>query len=104
MSTTRFASNKRAIAECDICGFRYKLKRLKEIFRNERGTNILACPTCWNEDHPQQQLGRYPVVDAIAIRNPRPDFVGYASSRAIIVPVTAVALRLYLGTVAVSTT
>ena len=27
--TVSFASNKRAIAECDICGFRFKLKELR---------------------------------------------------------------------------
>ena len=29
--SSKFASSKRAIAECDICGFRYKLKQLKEL-------------------------------------------------------------------------
>ena len=48
-----FASNKRAIAECDICGFQYKLKDLRSLVVRGRDTNLLACVVeCWNEDHP----------------------------------------------------
>ena len=77
----RFASNKRAIAECDICGFQYKLKELRSLIVRGRDTNILACPTCWGPDHPQNKQGLFPVHDPQAIRNPRPDFAGRASSR-----------------------
>lgn len=69
----RFASGKRAIAECDVCGQRYKLKRLKPLVIKTKITNIMACPECWNPDHPQLQLGMYPVDDPQALRNPRPD-------------------------------
>ena len=85
--SNRFASTKRAIAECDICGFQYKLRELKNLIRKGRDTNLKACPTCWNPDHPQNSLGKYPVDDPQAIRDPRPDFAGYAQSRAQIVPV-----------------
>lgn len=69
----RFASGKKAIAECDVCGQRYKLKRLKPLVIKTKITNIMACPECWNPDHPQLQLGMYPVDDPQALRNPRPD-------------------------------
>ena len=69
----RFASGKKAIAECDVCGFRYKLKELKALTIKTRNTNILACPACWTPDQPQLQLGMYPVDDPQALRNPRPD-------------------------------
>ena len=85
----RFASGKNAIAECDVCGFRYKLRELRNLVKKDKVTNIMACPTCWNEDHPQNKLGMYPVDDPQAIRNPRPDFAGYAQSRAQIVAVTS---------------
>ena len=85
----RFASSKNAIAECDICGFRYKLHELRSLIQKDKVTNIMACPTCWNEDHPQNKLGMYPVDDPQAIRNPRPDFAGYAQSRAQIVVINA---------------
>ena len=32
--SNRFTSGKKAIAECDICGFRYKLKELRNIVTN----------------------------------------------------------------------
>jgi hypothetical protein len=73
----KFASGKNAIGECDICGFRYKLSELKVVVVNMIPTNTLACCTCWDIDHPQWQLGRWPVEDPQAIRNPRPDFSGY---------------------------
>lgn len=69
----RFASGKKAIAECDRCGFRYKLKRLKQLVIKTKNVNLLVCPTCWEQDHPQLQLGMYPVDDPQALRNPRPD-------------------------------
>jgi hypothetical protein len=34
---------------------------------------IKVCKSCWNSDHPQLQLGMYPVNDPQAIRQPRPD-------------------------------
>ncbi len=70
---SRFASAKRALAECDICGFQYKLRELKNLIRKGKDTNLKACPTCWNPDHPQLKLGEFPVDDPQAIRNPRPD-------------------------------
>lgn len=69
----QFASGKFAIAECDVCGFRYMLTELRELVIKTKKTNILACPTCWDPDHPQLQLGMYPVNDPQAVRNPRPD-------------------------------
>ena len=70
---TKFASGKWAISQCDRCGFRYKLKQLKEIVIKTKNVNILVCPTCWEPDQPQLQLGMYPVDDPQALRNPRPD-------------------------------
>lgn len=75
----QFASARFSIAECDICGFRYKLTQLKELVVKTKTTNIKACPECWNPDHPQLQLGMYPVNDPQAVRNPRPD-VSYFTS------------------------
>ena len=76
-----FAAAKRTIAECDICGFQYKLKELRNIVTNSNDTNIKACRECWSGDHPQNQLGKYPVNDPQAVRDPRPDFAGYDSNR-----------------------
>lgn len=75
----RFASGKNSIAECDRCGFRFKLKQLKGLVIKTKNVNILVCPECWEPDQPQLQLGMYPVDDPQAIRNPRPDKSYYQS-------------------------
>jgi hypothetical protein len=69
----KFAAGQRAIAECDRCGQRYKLKQLRELIIRTKKTNILVCPTCWEPDHPQNMQGMYPVEDPQALKNPRPD-------------------------------
>ena len=79
----RYASAKIAVAECDVCGFRYRLKELKNLIEKGRDTNIKACPECWNPDQPQLRLGEFPVDDPQALRDPRPDFAGRESSRKI---------------------
>ena len=70
---SKFASGKWAISECDRCGFRYKLKQLQTLVIKTKNVNLLVCPTCWEQDQPQLQLGMYPVSDPQALRNPRPD-------------------------------
>jgi len=69
----RFSSAKNSIAECDRCGFRYKLKELKKLTIKTKQVTIKVCPTCWEPDQPQLQLGMYPVQDPQAVREPRPD-------------------------------
>lgn len=69
----RFASGKRSIAMCDRCGQQFKLKRLKEEVIKTKRYNLLVCEECWDPDHPQLQLGMYPVDDPQAVRNPRRD-------------------------------
>ena len=71
--SNRYASGKNAIAECDRCGQRFKLKILKTEIIKTKEYNLLVCPPCWDPDHPQLQLGMYPVDDPQALRNPRPD-------------------------------
>ena len=75
----RFASGKYAIAECDRCGQRYKLKQLKKLIIKQKQVNIKVCPECWEPDQPQLSLGMYPVDDPQAVREPRPD-VSYTLS------------------------
>tara|TARA_R100001129_G_scaffold168304_2_gene136441 strand:+ start:1061 stop:1420 length:360 start_codon:yes stop_codon:yes gene_type:complete len=78
----RYAAGKHTIAECDRCGFRYKLKELKPLVIRGKHTNIFVCPPCFEKDHPQNRLGLYPVEDPQAIRNPRPDLSRFAESDA----------------------
>ena len=70
---SNFASAKHSIAECDRCGFRFKLKQLRTLTIKTKNVNILVCPSCWEPDQPQLLLGMYPVNDPQAVRNPRPD-------------------------------
>lgn len=79
----RYASGKNAIAQCDRCGFRYKLKELKELVIKTKNVNILVCPSCYEPDQPQLQLGMYPVDDPQALRQPRPDTFRTDGSRII---------------------
>jgi hypothetical protein len=78
---TKYASGKNAIAECDRCGERYKLKELKKLVIKLIQVNILVCPECWDPDQPQLHLGMYPVNDPQAIRDPRADTSYVVSGR-----------------------
>jgi hypothetical protein len=69
----RFASAKNSIAQCDRCGFRFKLKELKREILKTKTRSDLVCPQCFDPDQPQLQLGMYPVDDPQAVRNPRRD-------------------------------
>jgi len=69
----RFASGKNSIAECDRCGQRFKLKALRREVIKTKNYELLVCSECWDPDHPQLQLGMYPVDDPQGVRNPRPD-------------------------------
>lgn len=78
--SNRFTAGHKAIAECDRCGIRVKLKDLKKLVIKTKQVNIKVCNECWEEDHPQLQLGMYPVEDPQALREPRPDYAGYYAS------------------------
>lgn len=69
----RFSSGKHSIAICDNCGFQFKLKQLKSQTIKTKQVNDRVCPECWSPDHPQLQLGMYPVDDPQAVRNARRD-------------------------------
>lgn len=77
---SKYSSGKNAIAQCDRCNFRYKLKQLKRLVIKTKNVNILVCPECWEPDQPQLSLGLYPVNDPQAVRNPRPDSNSYYQS------------------------
>ena len=75
----KFASGKYSIAQCDRCDGRYMLKDLRIQTLKTKPWRIKVCKTCWDPDHPQLQLGMYPVNDPQAVREPRPD-VSYVVS------------------------
>ena len=69
----KFASGKNAISQCDRCDQRYKLRELRTQTVKTKPFKIKVCKSCWDPDHPQLQLGMYPVNDPQAVREPRPD-------------------------------
>lgn len=73
MAGPKYASAKYSIAQCDRCNFRFKLKDLKTQTLKTKPYKVKVCRTCWDPDHPQLQLGMYPVYDPQAVEEPRPD-------------------------------
>jgi hypothetical protein len=69
----RFSSGKNSIAMCDRCGQQFKLTALRKEVVKTKQVNLLVCDECFDPDHPQLQLGMYPVEDPQAVRNPRND-------------------------------
>ena len=69
----RFASGKYSIAMCDRCGQQFKLKKLKMEVIKTKLYQLKVCEECWDPDHPQLQLGMYPVDDPQGVRDPRKD-------------------------------
>ena len=69
----RFANGAKAFGFCDLCGFRFDLKKLKNLTVKTKQTQIKACPQCWTPDQPQLQLGKVPMDDPQALKNARPD-------------------------------
>lgn len=78
---SKYTSGKKSIAECDRCGFRYKLNELRKLTIKTKQVSIKVCKTCWEPDQPQLSLGLYPVNDPQAVREPRPDVSYYQSGR-----------------------
>ena len=69
----KFTSGKNSIADCDRCGFQFKLSQLRKLTIRTNNTEIKVCKECWEPDHPQNMQGMYPVDDPQAVQNPRPD-------------------------------
>jgi hypothetical protein len=68
-----YAKGRDSPAVCDRCNTKWKLRELRLQVVNQFPTNQLVCPDCLDKDHPQLQLGRVPINDPQALRNPRPD-------------------------------
>jgi hypothetical protein len=67
-----FATGRRALGICDVCGWQYKLSILKPNIVKGRITQVLACPQCQDPDHPQLFVGEVPIEDPQALFNARP--------------------------------
>jgi len=67
-----FASEKKAIGECDRCGFTLPLKELKFLTIRMKRVPLRVCSECFEADHPQFKQGTFKVFDPQALKNPRP--------------------------------
>ena len=71
--SSKYARGSIALSCCDRCGMEFLLRTLRPLTIKTKITNILVCPTCWEPDQPQLQIGMFPVSDPQALRNPRRD-------------------------------
>lgn len=71
--SSKYARGKISISACDRCGMEFLLRTLRPLTIKTKITNILVCPTCFEPDQPQLQIGMYPISDPQALRNPRRD-------------------------------
>lgn len=69
----QFASGKHSIAFCDRCGRQIPYKELAIQIVAMKATGLLVCDECLDKDHPQWQVGMWPIDDPQALRDPRPD-------------------------------
>ena len=68
-----FAAGKRALGDCDRCGFTYKLNDLKYEIQDSIRNGLKVCSYCFDVDHPQLKIGEVDTSDNQALFNPRPD-------------------------------
>ena len=101
-----YALGKKALGDCDRCGFTYKLNDLKYEIEDGIRNGLRVCDDCLDIDHPQLKIGEVNTSDNQPLYNPRPDR-GEKSSTEYYgfnpVSSTGLVLRTKTGTVKVST-
>lgn len=102
---SKYAAGKRAKAICDICGFKCLYKDLRYHIFNQRRDGLRVCPSCYDIDNPQLQVGRMFHAEPQALYNPRSSAPELAASRALFSwnPVLSFTCQVKLGSVTVST-
>ena len=70
--SNRFAAGHKAIAMCDRCGQRYKLKELKKEIIKTKLYDLKVCPECYEPKHPQLEPKRS-INEPQALQQPRPE-------------------------------
>ena len=77
---TRFASEKRAFAFCDRCGFRCNLRVMSYVYILGKRQNIKVCPECKDYRNGDNEAYWWGIIggqkasnDPQALRTPRPD-------------------------------
>ena len=100
---SRYASGKHALGICDRCGLTYKLLELKEEYVKDYATGLMTCPSCYDEDHPQNHLDKVDPYDPIGLEDPRPD-TGEDESVSVsgFNPIQAGEIQVFIGEVWIS--
>ena len=96
---SKYATGKYAHAICDICGVSYRYGELRMTTVRGRPTQLMACPICWDPDHPQNFLPQALQIDAEALRNARPEDYGPSRILRHWRPCDAFAIEVQLGDV-----
>ena len=107
---TRFASQKRAFAFCDRCGFRCALKVMSYVYILGKRQNIKVCPECKDYRNGDNEAYWWGIIggqkasnDPQALREPRPDTNRNAScSDFAFNPIATQQLTLYLNNIFVT--
>ena len=68
-----YALGKKALGDCDRCGFTYKLNDLKYEIEDGIRNGLRVCDDCLEIDHPQLKIGEVDTSDNQSLYNPRPD-------------------------------
>jgi len=70
-----YASGKHAFSICDRCAGKTPYGLMRTQIFNEQSTGLRVCPDCFDQDHPQLQVGKYPVHDNMALEYPRKETI-----------------------------
>ena len=68
-----YAQGKKALGQCDRCGFSYKLNNLKYEIVDSKRNGLRVCNECFDVDQPQLKLGDIDTSDNESLYNPRVD-------------------------------
>jgi hypothetical protein len=70
-----YASGRESLGNCDVCAQTVPYKELRRLIVNLKDTGLRVCADCWNADHPQYLVGKYPIFDPQALEHARPDLL-----------------------------
>ena len=68
-----YARAKKALGECDRCGFTYKLNELRYEIEDQVRNGLRVCKECFDPDQPQLRVGDVNTNDPQSLFNPRAD-------------------------------
>jgi len=68
-----YAQGKKALGQCDRCGFSYKLNNLRYEIVDSKRNGLRVCNECFDQDQPQLKLGKLNTSDNQSLFNPRVD-------------------------------